>query len=725
MEFFISQMKIVIGLVIRMTTFVLTLLAFLPVFCTTHVLSNKHDSLYVNITILQSATAQGAVCLDGSPPAYHLDRGYGTGLRSWIIYLDGGSWCESIPDCLDRSTTSLGSSNHMKQRGFFAGILHNTSKQNPEFHNWNRVRVKYCDGSSFTGDVEQVHSENKLYFRGARIFKAIMEDLWRKGMKSAENAILSGTSAGGLATILNCDKFKCLLPESAKVKCVADAAFFINSKTIYGTSYIQEMYRKIVNLHGSTKNLPSACTSVMEPSLINNTLVPLFLDPQHAWTDCINNISRCTSSQLIIIQAFGVKFLKTFNKLPSCCTRGYFLTSCYSHGDLRFPTYWFSASSPRLLNKTIAEAVADWYFERAGEIKNRRMGTNFLFFFVYLLNFVTTESSLVNLTILQTAVAKGAVCLDGSPPAYHLDRGSGTGVNNWVISVEGGGWCQNVAQCLLRKNSKYGSSAKMENQIFFSGMLKFYNWNRVFVRYCDGGSFTGDVEAIDPGTGLHYRGARIFKAIMKELLAQGMNKSENAILSGCSAGGMTTILHCDNFRILLPNSVKVKCFSDAGYFIDNEDISGELFIQQFYNDVVTLHGSVKNLPPSCTSKLKPGLCFFPQNVAQQIQTPLFIINSAYDGWQVRNILVPRGTDPKGFRLNFLKALEGLGPSSTRGYYINSCFAHCQTQKQASWFGPNSPRLFNKTIAEAVGDWVLEINQFRQIDCPYPCDKTCG
>uniref|UniRef100_A0A3Q7HSX1 Pectin acetylesterase n=1 Tax=Solanum lycopersicum TaxID=4081 RepID=A0A3Q7HSX1_SOLLC len=348
------------------------------------------------------------------------------------------------------------------------------------------------------------------------------------------------------------------------------------------------------------------------------------------------------------------------------------------------------------------------------------------------------KSSLVDITILQTAVAKGAVCLDGSPPAYHLDRGSGTGENNWVILIEGGGWCQNVAQCLMRKNGKYdGSSAKMENQVYFSGMLSneqkfnpdFYNWNRVFVRYCDGGSFTGDIEAIDPGTGLHYRGARIFKAIMEELLAQGMNKSENAILSGCSAGGLTTILHCDNFRILLPNSVKVKCFSDAGYFVNIEDISGELFIQQFYKDVVTLH------------------CFFPQNVAQQIQTPLFIINAAYDNWQVRNILAPPGTDPKGawkscganiktctadqlkvlqgFRLDFLKALEGLGSSSTRGYYINSCFAHCQTQKQATWFGLNSPRLLNKTIAEAVGDWVLERNQFQQIDCPYPCDKTCG
>lgn len=31
--------------------------------------------------------------------------------------------------------------------------------------------------------------------------------------------------------------------------------------------------------------------------------------------------------------------------------------------------------------------------------------------------------------------------------------------------------------------------------IFFSD---FYNWNRIKVRYCDGSSFTGDIEAVDP-----------------------------------------------------------------------------------------------------------------------------------------------------------------------------------------------------------------------------------
>lgn len=41
-----------------------------------------------------------------------------------------------------------------------------------------------------------------------------------------------------------------------------------------------------------------------------------------------------------------------------------------------------------------------------------------------------------------------------------------------------------------------------------------------------------------------------------------------ALLSGCSAGGMASIIHCDEFRGLFPKSTKVKCLSDAGFFLD-------------------------------------------------------------------------------------------------------------------------------------------------------------
>lgn len=41
-----------------------------------------------------------------------------------------------------------------------------------------------------------------------------------------------------------------------------------------------------------------------------------------------------------------------------------------------------------------------------------------------------------------------------------------------------------------------------------------------------------------------------------------------ALLSGCSAGGLATLIHCDDFRELLPKDATVKCLADAGFFLD-------------------------------------------------------------------------------------------------------------------------------------------------------------
>lgn len=41
-----------------------------------------------------------------------------------------------------------------------------------------------------------------------------------------------------------------------------------------------------------------------------------------------------------------------------------------------------------------------------------------------------------------------------------------------------------------------------------------------------------------------------------------------ALLSGCSAGGLASILKCDEFRGLFPSRTKVKCLSDGGLFLD-------------------------------------------------------------------------------------------------------------------------------------------------------------
>lgn len=387
-------------------------------------------------------------------------------------------------------------------------------------------------------------------------------------------------------------------------------------------------------------------------------------------------------------------------------------------------------------------------------MKFTRMDQLFSLVICTLLLLKAAEGVTVPITFVQSAVAKGAVCLDGSPPAYHFDKGFEAGIDNWIVHFEGGGWCNNATTCLDRTNTRLGSSKKMDKTLSFSGFFSsgkkfnpdFYNWNRIKVRYCDGSSFTGDVEAVDPKTNLHYRGGRIFVAVIEDLLAKGMKNAKNAILSGCSAGGLTSILQCDRFKTLLPAAAKVKCVSDAGYFINVKAVSGASHIEQFYSQVVQTHGSAKNLPSSCTSRLSPGLCFFPQNVAAQIKTPIFFVNAAYDSWQIKNILAPGVADPhgtwrnckldikscsssqlstmQGFRTEFLKAISVVSKSPSKGMFIDGCYSHCQTGMQETWMRTDSPVLAKTTIAKAVGDWYYDRSNFQQIDCPYPCNPTC-
>ncbi|PIN22269.1 Pectin acetylesterase [Handroanthus impetiginosus] len=361
----------------------------------------------------------------------------------------------------------------------------------------------------------------------------------------------------------------------------------------------------------------------------------------------------------------------------------------------------------------------------------------------------------VNMTLVRNAPLIGAYCLDGSLPAYHWDRGFGAGARNWLLQFEGGGWCNDIKSCLERASTRRGSTRYMSKVEIFSGILSnnaalnpdFYNWNRVKLRYCDGASFAGDSK-FDNGTSLlYFRGQRIWQAIILDLLPKGLGQARKALLSGCSAGGLATFLHCDNFTSYLPENASVKCLSDAGFFLDARDISMNHSMRYFYKSVASLQGVANNLNKNCTSSLFPELCFFPQYSLPYIKTPFFILNSAYDVFQFHHTLVPPAADPnghwyhckfnpadcnaiqiqtlQGFRRYMLETLKPFFVNSTRGgMFINSCFAHCQSELQETWLAPNSPRVNNKTISRAIGDWYFGRSISKEIDCPYPCDNTC-
>ncbi|XP_008807934.3 pectin acetylesterase 10-like [Phoenix dactylifera] len=363
-----------------------------------------------------------------------------------------------------------------------------------------------------------------------------------------------------------------------------------------------------------------------------------------------------------------------------------------------------------------------------------------------------TQPLLVDLTLIRSAAEKGAVCLDGTPGAYHLHPGSGSGANSWLVELEGGGWCNNIRTCVFRKPTRRGSSNYMEKQIPFTGILSnkpeenpdFYNWNRVRIRYCDGASFAG--EGYNKAAGLYFRGQRIFSAAMEDLMSKGMHSAKQVLLTGCSAGGLASILHCDEFRALFPGNTKVKCLADAGLFLDATDVAGGHTLRSFYEGVVTIQGVAKNLPGKCTAKMNATSCFFPQNLLGIIQTPTFLLNTAYDVWQIQESLATKNADPEGhwqackfnylkcnedqikflqdFRNQMLHATNGFSKCKQNGLFINSCFAHCQSERRDTWYADNSPTIEEKGIAKSVGDWYFDRAEVKAIDCPYPCDKTC-
>ncbi|KAF3330516.1 pectin acetylesterase 5-like protein [Carex littledalei] len=366
----------------------------------------------------------------------------------------------------------------------------------------------------------------------------------------------------------------------------------------------------------------------------------------------------------------------------------------------------------------------------------------------------SSDPVLVDLTLVKNAKEKGALCLDGTLPGYHFLKGFDSGADNWLIHLEGGGWCHDLESCNARKYTVYGSSSRMERQVPFTGILSnlpsynpdFFNWNKVKIRYCDGASFSGDVEETEQnGTTLYFRGERIWKAVMEELLLNGLATAKKALLTGCSAGGLATYIHCDDFKALLPNAETVKCMADGGFFLDVKDISGKSSMHDFYSDVVHLQ-DVGKMFPNCISRMDAAKCFFPEEITKSISTPVFILNSAYDAWQVKNVLAPGYSDPsnlwasckldikkcnpiqikilEGFRAALLDDISDVKTKKDWGIFVDSCFVHCQSLRNITWHSPYYQRINNKTIAESTGDWYFDRREVKEIDGPYPCNPTC-
>lgn len=180
-------------------------------------------------------------------------------------------------DCWGRSNSGLGSSAKWAKTSSMGGVMSDDCKSNPDFCNFNRVHMVYCDGNSFSGNrdepvvVKGADGKNKpLYFRGRRIIDAVLETLVSDhGLADANDVLLTGCSAGGLATYLHTDyvheKLKTLAPKMKKFKASAISGFFLLHNTVENKPVYPTEMANIFHLANSTHGVNDACIAAMSP----------------------------------------------------------------------------------------------------------------------------------------------------------------------------------------------------------------------------------------------------------------------------------------------------------------------------------------------------------------------------------------------------------------------------------------------------------------------------
>lgn len=355
-----------------------------------------------------------------------------------------------------------------------------------------------------------------------------------------------------------------------------------------------------------------------------------------------------------------------------------------------------------------------------------------------------------------------AVCLDGSPAGFWFSEGSGEGKDKYVIHHMGGGWCSSVDDCIRRSKQKtegdsvaLGSSddwkahvtceAKspftdkdIEDMDQFdkkttekgslpcyydggqSGLLSYnsienplaYNWNKVYVPYCDGASFSGDVEkpvGSNKTKGeVYFRGKAILNAVYDTLLSPryNMGNADDIILSGSSAGGLAVILHADTIADKIHkhngNTPNIAGIPDAAFFMDVPSTEGEnrMVEKQGFKDLYNFQnigeasdGALKRCHSYFESKGTPYKCLLPQYLLSFVKTPMFFTQSYADAYQFPNVMAlscgETSCNSKAisyvnkFRHAMMHYLDSSAPKSS-GYWVTGCQVHTMVD-HSKWF----------------------------------------
>ena len=143
---------------------------------------------------------------------------------------------------------------------------------------------------------------------------------------------------------------------------------------------------------------------------------------------------------------------------------------------------------------------------------------------------------------------------------------------------------------------------------------------------------------------------------------RGLDKATDAVISGCSAGGLATFLHTDQWCDAIKAKSNGKCagLPDSGFFLDYQDpnvkcapdsassttdLLGNTVPGDYHCGLkwtYTIQNASEGVNQDCikahTADNSQWMCMFAEHSSEHIHSPLLAMQSQYDSWQTGHVL---------------------------------------------------------------------------------------
>ena len=213
---------------------------------------------------------------------------------------------------------------------------------------------------------------------------------------------------------------------------------------------------------------------------------------------------------------------------------------------------------------------------------------------------------------------------------------------------------------------------------------------------------------------IFYRGHRILRAFQAHLVATALAGAAEVVLAGCSAGGLSTYLHADEWRAALPRATHVTALADSGFFPNFNHTPGGGYGALMRSIV---RGMNSTLDAACTAAnaADAAACIFAEVAAASLATPTFALQGKYDSWQLVGDADLPVNDTAGVNawgaLVSARLRASLLAAPQHGAFLDSCLHHCggfdafhvdgftQATAHAAWYAAGAaPRraLYNQS-----------------------------